>query len=51
MVILLVLLLAFIVLDLASWRWGADSTEGIDSCEWDRRRHWGEDVSDQLSEC
>ena len=41
MMILLALLIAFIVFDLASWRWGVDSTEDIDSREWDRRRSWG----------
>jgi hypothetical protein len=41
MMIILALLIAFIVLGLASWRWGVDSTEEIDSCEWDRRRNWG----------
>jgi hypothetical protein len=41
MVIALVLLIALIVFDLASWRWGVDSTEGIYSREWDKRRNWG----------
>jgi hypothetical protein len=41
MMILLALLIAFIVFDLVSWRWGVDSTEDIDSREWDRRRNWG----------
>ena len=39
--IVLVLLLAFIVLDLVTWRWGADSTEELNSREWDRRKNWG----------
>jgi hypothetical protein len=41
MMIILALLIAFIVFDLVSWRWGVDSTEDIDSREWDRRRNWG----------
>lgn len=41
MMIVLALLIAFIALALASWRWGADSTEDFDSCEWNRRRNWG----------
>lgn len=40
MEIVLVLLLAFIVLDLASWRWGVNSTEDFNSREWDRRKNW-----------
>ena len=41
MMIILALLIAFIVFDLVSWRWGVDSTEDIDSREWDKRRIWG----------
>jgi len=41
MEIVLVILLAFIVLDLATWRWGVDSTEDINSLEWNRRENWG----------
>jgi hypothetical protein len=41
MEIVLVLLLAFIVLDLAVWRWGVDSTEDFNSPEWNRRKNWG----------
>jgi hypothetical protein len=41
MLIILALLIAFIVFDLVSWRWGVDSTEEIDSREWDRRQNWG----------
>jgi hypothetical protein len=41
MMIILALLIAFIVFDLVSWRWGVDSTEEIDSREWDRRQNWG----------
>jgi hypothetical protein len=41
MEIVLALLIAFIVLGLASWRWGVDSTEDFNSREWDRRKNWG----------
>jgi hypothetical protein len=41
MEILLVILLALIVLDLAARRWGANSTEDFNSPEWSRRKVWG----------
>ncbi len=41
MLIALVLLIALIVFDLASWRWGVDSTESVSSREWDKRLNWG----------
>ena len=41
MELVLVLLLAMIVLDLAARRWGANSTEEFNSPEWDRRKDWG----------
>ncbi len=41
MVIVMVLFMALLVLDLAAIRWGADSTDPIDSPEWERRRQWG----------
>ena len=34
---LLILIMLFIVLDMSSLRWGFDSTEKIDSPEWERR--------------
>ena len=37
---LLGILLVLILFDLAAWRWGADSTDGVDSPEWERRRAW-----------
>ena len=40
MEILLVLLLLVIALDIASLRWGFDSTEKIDSPEWERLSNW-----------
>ncbi|HEY6286358.1 MAG TPA: hypothetical protein VIX20_11895 [Ktedonobacteraceae bacterium] len=41
MEIVFVILLAFIVLDLAAWRWGVDSTEDFNSREWNKRKNWG----------
>jgi hypothetical protein len=41
MQILLVILLALIILDLAARLWGVNSTEGFNSPEWDRRKNWG----------
>jgi hypothetical protein len=41
MEIVLVILLAFIVLDLVAWRWGIDSTEDFNSHEWNKRKNWG----------
>jgi hypothetical protein len=41
MMIVLALLIGFIVFDLVSWRLGVDSTEDVNSCEWDRRKDWG----------
>ncbi len=51
MEIILILLAVLIVLDLASLRWGFNSTDDPDSCEWERRRHWGENLDDQLEAC
>lgn len=36
-VILLLVLIAIIALDIAALRWGYDSTEAIDSSEWQKR--------------
>ncbi len=36
----LILLLALVAFELATWRWGVDSTDGVDSPEWERRRSW-----------
>ena len=35
----ILLLLGLIVLNMVVLRWGYDSTEGIDSPEWERRQH------------
>lgn len=37
MVILYILLIALIILGIAARRWGADSSDGINSPEWERR--------------
>lgn len=37
---LLVLIMLVIALDIASLRWGFDSTVKIDSPEWERRTTW-----------
>ena len=36
----LILIVAAIILDVAALRWGFDSTDDIDSPEWERRRQW-----------
>jgi hypothetical protein len=37
---LLILIMLVIILDIASVRWGFDSTEKMDSPEWERRAAW-----------
>ena len=34
------ILVANIALALAALRWGVDSTDGINSAEWERRQRW-----------
>ncbi|MDQ6695675.1 MAG: hypothetical protein M3014_14910 [Chloroflexota bacterium] len=29
-----------LIVDIAAWRWGANSNEGVDSQEWERRESW-----------
>lgn len=41
MEMLLVILLALIVLDIAAKLWGVNSTEDFNSPEWSRRKNWG----------
>jgi hypothetical protein len=36
----LVILIGLVALAVASWFWGADSTDDIKSPEWERRRTW-----------
>ena len=40
MTILLIVILLVVVLDIAALRWGFNSTEKIDSPEWERRATW-----------
>jgi len=37
---IIILTILFIVLDIAALRWGVNSTDNIDSPEWERRRNW-----------
>ena len=37
---IIILLIALAVFDVASLLWGINSTDGIDSPEWERRRNW-----------
>ncbi len=37
---IIILLIILILFDLAANRWGADSRDGIDSPEWERRQEW-----------
>jgi hypothetical protein len=36
----IIVLTVLLVLDIAALRWGFDSTDHIDSLEWERRRQW-----------
>jgi hypothetical protein len=47
MLTIIILLALFIVFDIAALRWGVDSTDGIASCEWERRWHSSNDVDEQ----
>lgn len=40
MEIFLLFIVALILFDLAAMRWGVNSMENIDSCEWERREAW-----------
>ena len=33
-------IVALVLLDIAALRWGVDSTDGINSLEWERRQRW-----------
>ena len=37
---LLAILIGILLFNLALFRWAVDSTDGIDSSEWERRRRW-----------
>ncbi len=39
MIIFLIFLLAVVILDIAAYKWGCDSREGIDSPEWEKQHH------------
>ena len=41
MEMLLVILIALIILDIAARHWGVNSTEDVNSPEWSRRKEWG----------
>ena len=36
----IIVLIAFVALVLAALRWGVNSTDGINSTEWERRQSW-----------
>ena len=38
--ILILLIVALMLFDLAARRWGVDTTDGIESPEWERRQPW-----------
>ncbi len=40
MELVIYLLIGLIVFDIIALRWGADSSDGADSPEWERRRRW-----------
>ena len=37
---IMIVLLGLVTLAAGAWRWGVDSSDGIDSPEWERRRQW-----------
>ena len=37
---ILSIFVGLLALDLAAWRWGVDSTDGLNSPEWQRRGDW-----------
>ncbi len=49
MLTILIILALFIVLDIAALRWGMDSTERVDSCEWERRSYWHDDANNLVA--
>ena len=40
MLTLCLLLVLLVALDLAAFHWGFNSSDGVDSPEWDRRQQW-----------
>jgi hypothetical protein len=39
-IFLLILFAMLVFFNIATWLWGFDSTDGVDSPEWERRRNW-----------
>ena len=39
MLFVIIVIVLFVVLDIAAMRWGADSRERMSSFEWERREH------------
>jgi nitrogen fixation-related uncharacterized protein len=37
---IIIILIALVALALAALRWGLNSSDGIDSTEWERRQRW-----------
>ena len=37
---MLTLFFLFVALDLAALRWGFNSSDGVNSAEWERRQRW-----------
>jgi len=37
---IIIIIIALVALNIAVWWWGFDSTDSIDSPEWERRRNW-----------
>ena len=40
MLTLFLLVVFLVVFDLVALRWGLDSSDGLNSPEWERRQHW-----------
>lgn len=38
--VILFLLMVLVVLAIAAYQWGADSADGMNSSEWERRQVW-----------
>ena len=49
MLFVIIVIVLFVVLDIAAMRWGADSRERINSREWDRRAYQEELFAKQQS--
>lgn len=46
MTIVILLLVALVLFNLLAHLWGVDSTDGIESAEWERRRTWRGSTTD-----